>query len=122
MTSEAPTPYELEMYLYKEVDEVTGESFLHSATELDFTTDARREAFLMRLTGYADWRVVKLSSTFSQKLDEKALDKMIDTVRTQSKHKAIKLSDLVHSLVGHGEMIDITAEWSALRRPRDSTR
>ncbi len=55
--SEAPTPYELEMYLYKEVDEVTGESFLHSATELDFATDARREAFLMRLTGYADWRV-----------------------------------------------------------------
>ncbi len=117
--SEAPTPYELEMYLYKEVDEVTGETFLHSATELDFATDARREAFLMRLTEYAEWRVVKLLSTFSQKLDEKALDKMIDTVRTQSKHRAIKLSDLVHSLVGHGEMVDITAEWAALRQARN---
>jgi len=118
--SEAPTPYELEMYLYKEVDEVTGETFLHSATELDFATDARREAFQMRLTEYADWRVVKLLSTFSQKLDEKALEKMIDTVRTHSKHRAIKLSDLVHSLVGHGEMIDITAEWALLRQARDS--
>ena len=118
--SEAPTPYELEMYLYKEVDEVTGETFLHSATELDFATDARRESFQMRLTEYADWRVVKLLSTFSQKLDEKALEKMIDTVRAHSKHRAIKLSDLVHSLVGHGEMIDITAEWTALRQARDS--
>jgi hypothetical protein len=113
---EAPTPYELEMYLYKEIDEVTGESFLHSATELDFSTDARREAFLMRLIEYPDWRVVKLLSTFSQKLDEKAIDKTVDTVRAQSKHKAIKLSDQVHSLVGHGEMIDITDEWTALRK------
>ena len=118
--SEAPTPYELEMYLYKEVDEVTGETFLHSATELDFSTDARREAFLMRLSEYPDWRVVKLLATFTQKLDDKALDKMIDTVRNQSKHRAIKLSDMVHSLAGHGEMIDFTAEWTALRQARDS--
>jgi len=110
-----PTPFELEMYLYKELDEVTGEFFIHAATELDFATDAGREAFLMKLTEYADWRCIKIVSTFTQALDEKALDKMIESVRRQSKHRAIKLSDLAHSLVGYGEMIDITNEWASLR-------
>ncbi|HED19718.1 MAG TPA: PilZ domain-containing protein, partial [Gammaproteobacteria bacterium] len=114
-TSDNPTPFELEMYLYKELDELTGETFIHAATELDFATDARREAFLMKLTEYADWRCIKIVSTFTRSLDEKALDKMIDSVRCQSKHRAIKLSDLAHSLVGYGEMIDITGEWTLLR-------
>ncbi|MFQ5642186.1 MAG: PilZ domain-containing protein [Thiogranum sp.] len=114
-TSDNPTPFELEMYLYKERDELTGESFIHAATELDFATDARREAFLMRLVGRSDWRCIKIVSTFTRLLDEKALDKMIDSVRAQSKHRAIRLSDLAHSLVGYGEMIDITDEWSLLR-------
>ncbi len=113
--SDNHTPFELEMYLYKEPDELTGEPFIHAATELDFATDARREAFLMKLTEYADWRCIKIVSTFTRPLDEKALDKMIDSVRSQSKHRAIKLSDLAHSLVGHGEMIDITEEWASLR-------
>jgi hypothetical protein len=114
-TNDNPTPFELEMYLYKELDELTGEAFIHAATELDFATDARREAFFMKLTEYADWRCIKIVSTFTQSLDEKALDKMIDSVRSQSKHRAIKLSDLAHSLVGYGEMIDITDEWTLLR-------
>jgi hypothetical protein len=114
-TSDNPTPFELEMYLYKELDELTGEAFIHAATELEFATDARREAFLMKLTEYVDWRCIKIVSTFTQSLDEKALDKMIESVRSQSKHRAIKLSDLAHSLVGYGEMIDITDEWTSLR-------
>ena len=69
----------------------------------------------MKLTEYADWRCIKIVSTFTQSLDEKALDKMIESVRSQSKHRAIKLSDLAHSLVGYGEMIDITDEWTSLR-------
>ncbi|HHH45274.1 MAG TPA: PilZ domain-containing protein [Gammaproteobacteria bacterium] len=113
--SDHPTPFELEMYLYKERDELTGASFIQAATELDFASDARREAFLMGLTERSDWRCIKIVATFTRLLDEKALDKMIDSVRAQSKHRAIRLSDLAHSLVGYGEMIDITDEWALLR-------
>jgi len=113
--SDHPTPFELEMYLYKERDELTGASFIQAATELDFASDARREAFLTGLTERTDWRCIKIVSTFTRPLDEKALDKMIDSVRAQSKHRAIRLSDLAHSLVGYGEMIDITDEWALLR-------
>lgn len=109
------SPFELELYVYKDFDEVTGETFIQAASELDFVTDARREAFLMRLTEYDDWRCIKLTASFTQSLDDKALDKMIESVRTQSRHRAIKLSDLVHSLVGYGELVDITPEWLALR-------
>jgi len=103
------------MYLHKEHDELTGEAFIHAATELDFATDAQREAFLTKFTGYTDWRCIRIVSTFTQPLDEKALDKMVDSLRSQSKHRAIKLSDLAHSLVGYGELIDITEEWKSLR-------
>jgi hypothetical protein len=112
---ETPSPYELEMYVYKEYDAVSGETFIHAATELEFDTDARREAFLMKFTEYEEWRCLKIVAIFTQPLDDKALDKMIDSVRSQSKHRAIKLSDLAHSLVGYGEMIDITDEWAKLR-------
>ena len=117
-SSETPTPFSLEMYLYKELDELTGETFIHAASELDFPSDTLRETFLAKLTGFNDWRCIKILATFSQSLDEKVLDKMVDSVRCQSKHRAIKLSDLAHSLVGYGEMIDITAEWLALRAGR----
>jgi len=110
-----PTPFELDMYLHREHDELTGEAFIHAATELDFATDAQREAFLTKFTGYTDWRCIRIVSTFTQPLDEKALDKMVDSLRSQSKHRAIKLSDLAHSLVGYGELIDITEEWKSLR-------
>jgi hypothetical protein len=109
------TPFELDMYLYKECDELTGEALIHAATDLDFATDARREAFLTKFTGYTDWRCIRIVSTFIQPLDEKTLDKMVDSLRSQSKHRAIKLSDLAHSLVGYGELIDITDELSLLR-------
>ncbi|MEA2078835.1 MAG: hypothetical protein U9P00_03090, partial [Pseudomonadota bacterium] len=114
-SDDKPTPFELNMYLYKECDELTGETFIHAASDLDFATDARREAFLTKFTGYTDWRCIKIVSNFSQPLDEKALDKMVGPLRSQSKHRAIKLSDLAHSLVGYGELIDITDEWSSLR-------
>jgi hypothetical protein len=103
------------MYLYKEYDELTGETVIHAASDLDFTTEARREAFLTEFTDYKDWRCIKIVSTFTQPLDEKTLDKMVDSLRSQSKHRAIKLSDLAHSLVSYGELIDITDEWSSLR-------
>ena len=88
---------------------------MHAATEMDFSSDTARTAFLAKLPEYADWRCLKVVATFIQPLDEKTLDSMIDPVRYQSKHRAIKLSELVHSLVGYGELIDISEQWSALR-------
>jgi c-di-GMP-binding flagellar brake protein YcgR len=110
-------PFELDLYLYKEYDEVLGASFVHAATEMDFSTDASREAFLSKLSEYPSWRYLKVVATFAQTLDEKILDRMISGIRDQSKHRAIKLSDLFHSLAGYGEIIDITDQWSTLHAP-----
>jgi hypothetical protein len=110
-----PTPFELYLYVYKEYDELSGETFIHAATDLDFSSDAQREAFLAKFTSRADWRCIKIVSAFTQPVEEKVLEKMVDSLRSQSKHRAIKLSDLAHSLVGYGELIDITADWSMLR-------
>jgi len=114
-SDDKPTPFELSMYLYKACDALTGEVLVQASTDLDFTTDEQREAFLTQFTSYTDWRCIKIVATFAHPLDEKALDKMLASLRSQSKHRAIKLSDLVHSLVGYGELIDISDEWLTLR-------
>ena len=110
-----PAPFEVEIYLYKEYDELSGEVFIHTATEMDFSSDAARAAFLEKLPEYADWRCLKVMATFIRALDEKTLDRMIEPFRSQSKHRALKFSELVHSLVGYGELVDISAEWLDLR-------
>ena len=117
-SDERPTPFEIELYLYKEFDELTGQTFTHMATELDFSSEAGREAFLTKLPDYEDWRCLKVVATFVQHLEEKAFNKMLEPVRAQSKHRAIKLSELVYALVGYGELLDFTSEWSALRAAR----
>ncbi len=110
-----PVPFELLVYAYKEYDEPTGETFLHMATSLDFPNEATQKNFEAGLSDYMEWRCFKMVSTFTQPLAEKALTKMIDPVRAQSKHRAVKLSDLVHSLVGYAELIDITEEFKTVR-------
>lgn len=112
--NETASPFEMPVYVYREFDELTQETFIHAVSELDFGDEARREAFLARLAERPDWRCLKLTATFTHQIDEKALDKMIDPVRSQSRHRAIRLSDLVHSLVGCGELVDITPEWQVL--------
>lgn len=114
-SQEPPAPFELELYLYRERDEETGEVFIHAATELDFATDAGREAYLLQLVERDEWRCLKIVTTFAHALDEKSVDKLVAAVREQSKHRAIKLSDLAHSVVGCGEVIDMTPQWAALR-------
>jgi c-di-GMP-binding flagellar brake protein YcgR len=114
-TGEAAAPFELEVYLYKEHDELKGETFIHAASELDFSSEHQRNTFLEQFATFTDWRCVRVVAGFSQPLDENTVDRAIEPVREQAKHRAIRLSDLVHSLVGYGELIDISSEWAALR-------
>ncbi|VAW77790.1 hypothetical protein MNBD_GAMMA15-717 [hydrothermal vent metagenome] len=113
-SQEPPAPFELELYLYRELDEETGETFIHAATELDFSSDESRNTYLQQLTEKPDWRRLKIITTYVHTLDEKTLDKLVASVREQSKHRAIKLSDLAHSVVGCGEIIDITNQCASL--------
>ncbi len=109
------SPFAIELYLYKEYDELSGEIFIHAATELDFSSDETREIFLGKLDNYPDWRCVKIVSSFIRTPDEKIRDQLLEMVREQSKHRAIRLSDVMHALAGYGELIDITDEWMTLR-------
>lgn len=113
-----PLPFELVAWVYKEFDGPGGETFIHMATELDFPNEAAREAFETRLPTRADWRCLKVVSTFTTPLAEETFDRMIETVLLQSRHRAIRLSEMAHSLAGYGELIDITDEWKSFRAAR----
>ncbi len=113
-SQEPPAPFELELYLYRELDAETGEVFIHFSTELDFPGETARLAYLRTLAQKPEWRCLKIITTFAHALDEKSVEKLMASVREQSRHRAIRFSDLAHSVVGCGELVDITPQCAAL--------
>ncbi len=111
-----PAPFELEMYLYRGYDQASGEVFIHAVSELDFNDSSQRQAFLDRLVaGHEDWRCLKLTAGYAREIEQKTIERMLGPVRTHSRHRALKLSDLFQAMVGYAELVDITPEWLLLR-------
>ncbi len=109
-SEQRPTPIEMEVYLYKDKDPDAGIMVLFSATEFEFKTEHDREAFLSRARLAEDFRIMKLMATYTLEFNKLELDAAVDQLREQSRHRASKLQEQIQSLVGYGELIDITAE------------
>lgn len=106
---------ELEIYFYKEDDPDTGDWILRWSSELEFSSDAAREAFIQKAMGFEAYRFVKIVASFTLELPAKQLEKLLEPIRTHSKHRAIKLSEQLRSLVGFGELVDITDDIARAR-------
>lgn len=109
-SEQRPTPFEMEVYLYKDHDPEAGIMVLYCATEFEFRTDSDRETFLSRARVAQDFRIMKLMATYTLEFNKLELDAAVDQLRQQSRHRASKLQEQIESLVGYGELIDITAE------------
>jgi hypothetical protein len=113
-----PSHAELEMYLYREPDPDAPEEWvLRWASELEFESDAGREAFIQTAMEQEEFRFVKLVATYLEEADAKYLDRLLAPVRAQSKHRALKLGEELRSIFGYGELIDITEDIVLPRRP-----
>lgn len=104
-----PTPIEIEVYAYRH------EGVLRVATELEFGTDAQREAFLAATLAAPEFRIFKLMATYTLEFGKSELDAVLEAVRSQSRHRASKLSEQINAVVGYGEVIDITTQYMRVR-------
>jgi len=109
-SEQRPPPFEMEVYLYKDLDPDTAVPVLYSATEFDFAHAGDREAFLNRARLARDFRIMKLQATYTLEFNKLELDAAVDELRQQSRHRASRLQDTINSLIGYGELLDITAE------------
>ncbi len=101
---------ELEMYCYKEQDEENDDWVLRWSSELELGSDAAREAYIRKAMEHEEYRFMKIVATFTQDMPAKAFDKLLEPVMTQSRHRGLKLSEQLRSVMGYGELIDITAD------------
>lgn len=104
-----PSPIEIEVYAYRQA---TG---LRVATEFEFTDEAQREAFLAAALAAPEHRIFKLMATYTLEFNKADLDAAIETIRNQSRHRAGKLFEQIGAVIGHGEIIDITAQYLRAR-------
>ena len=113
-----PSPVEMEVYCYRERDEATGVEILHAATELEFNSEEERDAFIDRALAAERHCFVKLTATYSLEMNKLELDKAVDFIRGQSRHRAARLQEAVLSVMGLGELVDITAQVALARERR----
>lgn len=105
-----PSPIEIEAYAFK-ITNAQGRPVLRIVTEFEFADEAQREAFITQALATEDFRILKLAATYTLELNKTDLDAAIETIRNQSRHRAGKLHEQLNAVVGHGEIIDITAQY-----------
>jgi c-di-GMP-binding flagellar brake protein YcgR len=99
---------ELELYCYREQDADSGDWVLRWSSELELGSDAAREAFIRKAMDHAEYRFLKVIGTFTLELPTKQFERLLDPVLAQSRHRAMKLGEQLRSVMGYGELVDIT--------------
>ena len=107
--AQRPPPIEMEVYAYRDGDA------LRVATELEFADELQRETFIATALAAPEHRVFKLMATYTLEVNKADLDAAIDIIRNQSRHRAGKLHEQIGAVIGYGELIDITAQYRAVR-------
>ena len=110
-----PPPVEIELYCFRAGD-AQGRSILHVATQFDFADGSQRDAFLEEALAADEHRILKLMATYTLEPNKVDLDAAIETIRSQSRHRAGKLHEQLSAVVGQGEIIDITTQYLLARR------
>jgi hypothetical protein len=105
-----PSPIEIEVYAFKVAD-AQGRPVLRIVTEFEFADETQRETFIAQAVATEDFRILKLAATYTLELNKTDLDAAIENIRNQSRYRAMKLHEQLSAIVGHGEIIDITAQY-----------
>jgi len=100
----------VEMYFYKTQGAEEGGAEIHAASALEFLEDGEKERFISKAIASGDYLFVKLMVTYTMDLDPTELSHVLDPLRTYSRHKVFKLQGQLRSLLGCGEMFDISGE------------
>ncbi|HSJ47557.1 MAG TPA: PilZ domain-containing protein [Gammaproteobacteria bacterium] len=101
---------ELELYCYKEQEGDHGDWVLRWCSELELDSETAREAFIRKAMDHGEYCFLKVIGTFVQDLPTKQFDRLLEPVMGQSRHRGLKLSEQLRSVIGFGELVDITAD------------
>jgi hypothetical protein len=101
---------ELELYCYKEQEGGQGDWVLRWSSELELDSPAAREGFIRKAMDHEEFCFLKVIGTFVQDLPAKQFDRLLEPVMAQSRHRGLKLSEQLRSVMGYGELVDITAD------------
>lgn len=114
-TAALRSPFEFLLYfLPRESDSAGGETGGRVVSDFTFEDSAQRRAFLGELAGNPRWRVLRVSAHAPVPPQDIMFDHLLEGLRGRSKHRAIRLSDTISTVVACGEMFEITAPFTQL--------
>ncbi len=105
-----PPPCEFVMYFYKTEDEHAGGHVIHWANGLEFEDDSAREEFIRTALDSGIYRFLKIMATYTLPEDKQEMERALEQIREQSRHRAFKLQEQLQAVVGCGELVDITEQ------------
>lgn len=103
-----PKSQKMLVYLYRDLPATQAGSKITALTDDDISGVMDKKSFIRQLSMKPDFIIINLSITPVNMLVDAELDKIIDPIVHAAKHRAIKLREDVRSIVGVGEMQDLT--------------
>ena len=102
--------FEVELIVTKQQGEAGGGCGFNISSEFDVADEEQWQALRSTAVSAGDSRLLRIVATVVQPLQDRFFDKLLEVVRNESRHRAMKLSDAIVSVVGCGDIFDITGE------------
>ncbi len=98
------------IYMYREPAQPGRPSVLRSLAEFEESEEVTREQFLCEAIKSGNYCFIKVTATPISEMHNLEVDRVIEDIRENSRHRAFKLRDSFQRIIAQGEIIDVTAQ------------
>ncbi len=101
---------EIYIYMYREPAQPGRAPELHSLADFEESEEVTRERFLRDAIRSGSYCFIKVSATPISEMYNLEVDRVIEGIRENSRHRAFKLKESFLSIIAQGEIVDVTPQ------------
>lgn len=98
------------IYMYREPAQTGRAPVLHSLADFEESEEVTREEFLREAVKSGNYCFIKVIATPISEMHNLEVDRVIEDIRENSRHRAFKLKESFQRIIAQGEIIDVTAQ------------
>lgn len=98
------------IYMYREPGQPGRAPVLRSLADFEESEEVTREQFLRDAVKSGNYCFIKVIATPISEMHNLEVDRVIEDIRENSRHRAFKLKESFQRIVAQGEIIDVTAQ------------
>lgn len=98
------------IYMYREAAQAARAPVLRSLADFEESEEVTREQFLRDAIRSGNYCFIKVIATPISEMHNLEVDRVIEDIRENSRHRAFKLKESFQRIIAQGEIIDVTAQ------------